>query len=424
MVAALQTPSAETLLGWRTLGGRSTLRNILVAFQIAISITLLTGAGLLVRSLWNLQQVPLGFPTQELTTFNVVLGQQRYPSLDAQSKFFDRLEQRLSEFSGITAYTLSDSIPLGSTSRSNPLSFVQYEGQREIPEGFGGKVVWRLVTPSYFSTLRIPLLFGRGFEVQDRLSSSDVIILSETLARRLFGMTNPVHQIIRFGGKGAPFEIVGVAGDVRNAPVAESNLPEFYRLQKTATLGEPPQQYDFGKSANVTVRSSMSPSRLSAEFGSIVASLDPTVPVTVEPMALRASKLTRRSSFNALVLTLFSVIGLCLAAVGLYGVLAFIVTQRTQEIGVRIALGSTGAAILRLILGHAIRWTAVGTAIGLAGSYLAGHWLQSFLYGVHAHDQWSGVVAIALLFLVAMIAAGIPSWRASRTDPLVALRHD
>jgi len=254
---AMRVRNAGLPAGSRVIGGRGLVSHSLIAGQIAVSILLLFGAGLLLRTLWNLQGLPLGVDASNLTTFTVILGDEKYPNPVLRNAFFDRLERRLAETPELTDFAISDSVPLATVSRSNPLSSLQPEGRPKMMDSAGGKVVFRVITPGYFSTFRIPILAGRAFEEQDRRGAEVAIVISQTLARRLFGPDDPLGQRIRFGGQGAAYRVIGVADDARNAPVFEDNSPEYYLVRRPPAPGAIPQFHAYGRSASVTARSAM-----------------------------------------------------------------------------------------------------------------------------------------------------------------------
>lgn len=424
IVPAMRSPASEHMSGWRVVGSRRPITNLLIACQIAICIVLLSGAGLLLRTLSNLQRIPLGVDADNVTLFTVVLGPQRYPGLREQNGFFDQLEQRLLGASWASVFSISDSVPLGAAARSNPMSFVQVEGQSTLMDGIGGAVVNRVVTPGYFSAMGIPVIAGRPFQKRDRVSAQNAIVLNQMLARSLFGLQEPLGKRIRFGGRGPTYEVIGVVGNVRNRPIFDDNRPEYYLVRRPPPDPAALQRHGYGRAATVTIRSTLPAARLREQLRAIVASLDPSIPVTVETLNSRAERLTTRPRFNAWLVTAFAAAGLLLAAVGLYGVLSFLVTQRTKEIGVRIALGARNWQVIRLVLAHATVWVSIGVITGLAGSVAAAHGIESMLYGVSEYDLNITSLAVGVLLIVACLAAMIPSWRASRIDPLQALRHD
>jgi predicted permease len=413
-----------TMFGWAagTGGGarRHLFRHGLVAAQICASLILLTGASLLLRSLWNLQNQPLGMRTDSVLTASITLGQKSYGEPARQLAFFEELEARLSGLPGVTQLALSDSLPPGGPARSTIYSVIDVRGRARSAEGTGGMVTWRSVTPAYFAALGIPILRGRAFQEQDRDPHGTVVILSDTLARRMFPGEDPLGKQIQPGRSGPWLNIVGVAANVKNSGLAERDDPEFYVARKhTAETA--------GRTATAILRTANDPWAMSRWVRATAAALDPTMPVNIETLDQRVGKLAERPRFNALLLGLFAGMGLMLAAIGLYGVMSFLVAQRTREIGIRMALGATPGAVARLVLAHAARWTAAGAVLGAIGSLWAARLLDALLFHVSAKDPWTlaSVIAgaIAVLLGTALAAAWIPSRRAARVDPMQALRQ-
>ena len=425
LAPAIHTPTAESLACWKTTGGRRTLlREALVAAQIAISVVLLTSAGLLLRSLWNLQNVPLGVSAEHVVTADFILGKQRYSEDASQLTFFDDLESRLGAIPGVTAFTISDSLPPYGGVRTRPFAAIRVEGQRSYQEGTGGMVVWRYVSPGYFRTLGVPIVLGRGFEDRDRAAGESTIIVSDSLARKLFPAGSALGK--RLDIDGHELIVTGIAADVRNNGPAGETSPEYYMLRKPvpdATFRNqmPPNGW---RQAKVAVRSPGNPSVIEDQLKKEIATIDPALPVTVSTLQQRVSQLNERPRFNAILLGLFAGTGLALAAIGLYGVMSFLIEQRTEEIGVRMALGATPRLIAQLVLSKAGAWTVSGAAAGLIGSLFAFRAVRSLLFEVPEHDPWTLALVPAGMLLVALAAAWLPALRAARVDPMAALRHE
>jgi putative ABC transport system permease protein len=391
-------------------------RHTLVAAQICASLVLLTGASLLLRSLWNLQNQPLGLRTSVLTS-TVTLGQKSYAEPASQLAFFEELERRLRGIPGVTQLALSDSLPLGGSARSMIYSVIDVAGRPRSAEGTGGMVTWRAVTPGYFAALGIPILRGRGFREEDRDPQQNAVILSDALARRMFPGEDRLGKQIQPGRSGPWRTVIGVAGNVKNGALMEPDEPEYYLVRKHAP--EP-----LGRTATAILSGPMDRAALARWVRTTVAALDPGLPVSIETMDQRAGKLAERPRFNAWLLGLFAGMGLVLAAIGLYGVVSFLVAQRTQEIGLRMALGATPGAVARLVLGHAARWTLAGAALGIIGSLLAARLLESMLFHVSTREPWILAASVAVLWAIAMLAAWGPARRAARVDPMRALRRE
>jgi|CZKS01.1.fsa_nt_gi predicted permease len=421
---AIQNPQAESLTGSRTAGARRMLlREWLCAAQIAISLVLLASAGMLLRSLWKIQSVPMGLETGHVMTAEFVLSRLGYSEDARQHQFFNELETRLGRIPGVGSFAISDSLPPSGGTRGRLLASMQVEGQPPFDKGTGGLITWRYVTPGYFAALGIPMVRGRAFTEEDRAPGASAMILSQTLAQRLFPSGNAVGQRIKTNEWAT---VVGVAADVKNLGPMQPSEPEYYILRKhmpdeNSRIQEPPTGW---RQARVAIRTSVNPKVMAGWIKREFAALDPALPVTIGSMQRRVGRLVDRPRFNAFLLTLFAGMGLLLAAVGLYGVMAFLVAQRTAEIGVRMALGATPGAITKLVLSRAAAWTLAGVLAGLAGSLFATRAIRSMLFEVEARDPWTFLVVLPVLLLIALGAAWIPTLRASRVDPMTALRHE
>ena len=419
LAPALQHPAPELLIGREV---RATVRNfmrqMLVSAQIAISLILLAGAGLLLRSLWNLENTPLGMQTENVLTEAISLGPYRYPKVEQQLAFFAELEARLKRLPGMISVALSDSLPPSGQMRSTIFAAIEVAGRPQASEGTGGTVGWRAITPEYFSALGIPIIQGRGFQKTDRLPTENTIILSETLARKLFPNADPTGQQLRLFRMQSPWRtVVGVAADVKNDGLAANADPEFYLPWRNDPV-------EFPSAAHVIVRTGMNPKAVTAWMRSETGGLDAALPVTIETMSRRVGKLADRPRFNAILLSIFAAMGVLLAAIGMYGVVGFLVAQQTREIGVRMALGATPQGILRLVLSSVARWTISGAVLGLLGAWLGSRLLESLLFQVRAYDPLLLGLALLILLAVAFLAAWLPARRAMRVDPMVALRYE
>lgn len=425
LAPALQPADAEELTSGRSVAGsRGVLRYALVAAQIAACIVLLSGASLLLRSLWRLQAEPLGLNSAHVVTAKITLGRQHYATPQSVAAFYEDLEQRLRRIPGVEALGISDSLPPMGAMRSRIFAGITIAGRLHFQQGTGGMVGWRVVTPDYFRALNIPVIDGRAFSEADREPGASALIVNQALKRRLFGDANPVGQRVTFDGAGGNiprdarwFDVIGVAADVKNNGVTEAAGPEYYIVRRHVAA-------DVTATSYVSIRTGLSPDAMTRWIRSEIGALDPTLPVEIETMSDRVGKLMATPRFDALLLAIFAAMALLLAAIGLYGVMAFLVAQRTQEIGVRMALGATPREIARLVLGRAARWTFAGAALGLAASLAGARVVQSLLYRVAPRDPLALAASLIVLVSVAMMAAFVPARRAAAVDPMVALRHD
>ncbi len=408
LAPALQIPTPDVLVGKDVRATpRNFLRQTFASAQIAISLILLASAGLMLRSLWNLENVRLGMQTENVLIEDVSLAQYRYSTPEKQLAFFAELESRVNRLPGMMAVALSDSLPPFGRMRSTIFAAIEVAGRPLFNEGTGGSVGWRAVTPSYFPALAIPVTQGRAFQQSDLLANENPIILSETLARELFPSANPIGQQLRLFRIPGPWRtVVGIAADVKNDGLATQAGPEFYLPWKNDPVESLSEGY-------VVVRTRMNPEAVAAWMRAETIGLDSTLPVTIEA-----------PRFDAMLLSLFAGMGVLLSAIGIYGVVRFLVEQRTREIGVRIALGATPQSILKMVLANVGRWTMVGSALGLFGAWASARLLQSLLFEVRAHDASLFGLALVLLMVVVFVAAWIPARRATRVDPIVALRYE
>jgi predicted permease len=424
LVPALHRASPQlALAGTRSsAGSRASFRQLLVVAQVAISLVLLAGATLLLRSLWNLQNQPLGMRTDSLLLAEITLGQQRYPQPEQQLAFFDQLEMRLRRLPGVIEIALSDSLPPGGWRQFHIFAAINVRGRPRSAEGTGGDVTWRSVTPQYFSGLDIPIVRGRGFTEADRRPEQHATVISRGLAERLFPNEDPLGQQLQFG-EGPWYTVVGVAADVKNGGLAATGDPEYYVVRRhSAAGGDPRGRVD--SHAYVVVRTAMKSTAMADWVRREIAALDPTLPVSVDTMRQRVSQLEARPRFDAALLSLFAALGLLLATIGIYGVIAFLVTQRTQEIGVRMALGAGTGDVLRLITGKGLLLIVTGSGLGIAAALGLSRLLRGLLFEVAPHDPLTLCAAAGVLVAVAFLATLIPARAATRIDPMVALRYE
>jgi putative ABC transport system permease protein len=415
MAPALRNPVAIRV-------GRARLREWLVTAQLAVSVVLLAGAGILLKNLWHIANTDFGMDTEHVVTASFTLSKVRYATDRQQLEFVRRLEESLARLPGAAAVAISDSLPPTGGTRGRPLASIQVEGRPPFDQGTGGLVMWRYVTPGYFAALRIPIAAGRGFVESDRGPGEAAIVVSESLARRLSPGENAVGRRIKTDAWGT---IVGVARDVKNSGLDRSD-PEYYVVRKYAaddTYGNQGAGVAW-RHAFVVVRTAGDRRAMSQWLRAEFAALDTSLPVESSSLAEHAGSLASRPRFQATLIGLFAAMGVLLAAIGLYGVMAFLVAQRTREIGVRMALGASPGSVSQLVLARAARWTLAGAAIGLAGSLYVGRLLQALLFDAPASDPWILLAVVALLFACAMGAAWIPARRAARVDPMTALRHE
>jgi predicted permease len=372
----------------------------------------------LLRTLWNLETVPLGLDTRAVYVAALTAPQEYSPA--RRHLFFQQVEERLRRVPGVAQLAVADSVPGAGGSLAMIYSRIEVEGRPAAPGGTGGMVTWRMVTPQYFGALRIPLRAGRAFDEEDRRpGAAPAVILNETLARRLFPEGGALGKRMRAGPENPWWTVVGIAADIRNAGLTNPAEPEYYVARSREVPRGP-----VSRRAAVLVRASAPRAAIAGVIRGELAALDSTIPVNVEPLALRFARLADRPRFNALLLGLFAGLGAMLAAIGLYGVVAFQAAQRTKEIGVRMALGARPRDIVTLMAGQTARWIAAGACAGLVASWFAAKALRSLVYGVTERDPVSSAAAVLILLAAGALAVWIPARRAASADPNVTLRVD
>jgi len=398
-----------------SVGGRGTApqqglaRRVLVVAEVALATILVCAGALLVQSYQRLQRVDLGFTPDHITTAMIGLPESRYSSREASIGFYQRLIATVGALPGVESVGLSSGPPLTGANTGMPVAAIG----ASPTGGADMQADWRFVSAQYFSTLNIPLLRGRTFdarEVGDKGLPS--AILSQSLAKALF-TGDPLGRQVRLGNKQV-MTVVGVVGDVRNISLARAPRPTMY-----FSSGE-----FLWPTMTIVVRAA-GDVQVAAAVRSTVASLDPEL--AIFNVAKMEDTLTGNASqphLTAWLVASFAGLALLLAIVGVYGVLAYLVVQRTREFGVRMALGATGRVVTRLVLRHALLLTTVGVAAGTIGAVLAGPALASQLYGLSARDTWTLTIVPVILLSVSMLAAFVPAWRATHVDPLVALRTE
>ena len=393
--------------------GRGRLRGALVIAQVALSLMLLICSGLFIRSLRNASSVDLGFDADNLLAMSMDLQLQGYTE-PAGRNFSRQLLDRVRALPGIVSASVTDELPLGSGSRRA----ITIEGYTAQP-GESTEVNSSSVAPGYIETLGVPMLRGRAFNEQDREGSPGVVIVNEAFARRYWSGQEPIGKriqmgVARSGANDSPYlEVVGVVKDGKYVTLDEEARPFFYlnlaqRYQSSPTL---------------IVRTSGNPLDYLPAVRGEVAALDKNLPLyDVKTMRQHLGLALLPARLAGSVLGVFGVVALIMAAAGIYGVMAYSVAQRTREIGVRMALGASAGAVLRLMTRQGMKLTLAGMAIGLAASLALTRLMKSMLFGVSATDPLTFVVVPLLLIMVAMLAALIPARRAARVDPMVALR--
>lgn len=415
VVPALDSPRPEALKGERGIGLRRTqVRNSLVAVQIGLSVVLLAGAMLFARSFRVLELQAVGFRPDHLISASIVLNSRRYADPARLNALYDELESRLSSIAGVTSFALSDTVPPAGGAHGRPFSNLLIAGHPPLPPE-GGMVTFRYVTPSYFRTMDVPLIAGRGFTEADRAGPEAPLVLSRSLANKIFRKENPIGQRISLDGNETWSTVTGVAGDVKNNGVTVAAEPEYYKLRMRKST-------QLGHAAVALFRTSLSLATLRTQVEKQVSSLDPGTPVEVTAMDERIRSLNDPPRFLTMMVGIFAAAGLLLAGVGLYGLMAFLVASRTREIGVRAALGATRRDIAVLIQKRAGMLVGLGVLTGIAGSLMLTHLVRTLLFGISPYDPISLGVPALVLTVVGLVAAWRPARVAAKIDPATALR--
>lgn len=396
--------------------GRNSARIAFVVSEVALSLMLLIGAGLLIRSFVRLLSVSPGFNGKNLLTMEINLPRAKYGQPHQQAAFFDQLVQRVAAIPGIQSVGGTNHLPLGGSNSS--VSFT-VKGHPPLGPGESAPTTnWRAVTPDYFRTMQIPLLSGRSFTESDRDGAPVVVVISDTMARRFWPDENAVGQQINLGGAGdnAPVaSIVGIVGDVKHWGLDAEVKSQMY----LSYLQDPPSRL------TIVARGEADPMSLVSAMRSEVFALDKDQPVAnIRTMQnVLASSVSRRG-FTMTLLAMFAVVALILAVVGIYGVISYSVTQRRHEIGVRLALGAEKMSILKLIIGQGMKLALVGIGVGLAAAVALTRLLSTLLYGISATDLATFLSTPLILIAVAFLASYIPARRATKLDPMIAIRNE
>ncbi len=391
------------------------LRRLLVVGEVALSLALLVGAGLLLKSFLRLQQVDGGFRPQGVLTLRLMLPQARYPKPEQVRGFYRDLIDRVRTLPGVEAAGATVALPLSGGGGSGTTTV---DSRAVSPDKASPEADWRAVTPGYFEAMGVALVRGRYFDDRDSEQAAPVAIIDETMANTYWPGEDPIGKRLKRGGAQSTnpwMTIVGVVRHVRYRTLEAASRTQLYW---------PHTQFPV-RLMSMAVRTSQDPRSLAATIQKQVQALDPDQPIyrvaTMEELV--ADSLARRR-LSMLLLALFAGTALVLAAVGIYGVMAYSVEQRAHEIGIRMALGAERWHVLRLVLGQSLALTTAGVALGLAGSLALTRLLRTLLFNVQAHDLATFAAVAAGLSLVALAASYIPARRASRVDPMVALRYE
>jgi putative ABC transport system permease protein len=400
----------------RSSGGRMSaqLRNTLAACELAMATVLLIGAGLFIRSLANLEHVRLGFNPQSLITFQLAPPATKYPLESKAPQFYRDLLDSLQSLPGARGAAVSSGIPFGAGSYNiHPVFTTE---QSVLPPHTLVPIDWRTVSPSYFQTLGIPLLRGRNFTDADGPPPAQrIMIVSQATAKRFWGDEDPIGRTLRRSADpNTPFTIVGVVGDVRSKVLTEESPTLYYPMASRVWA-----------LMDVVVRTDGPPDALLPAIRQRVHELDPELALAnVRTMDEWLSNSAAQPRLNTVLLSVFAFVALLIASIGIYGVLAYSVSQRTAELGLRMALGATPQGVLRLIVVEGMKVALVGIAVGVLGGVAVGRAVSSLVFGVAVRDPATFTGVALMLATVALAACAIPARRAAKVDPMVALRYE
>ena len=400
-------------------GSRQRFRNVLVVVEMALAVVLLVGAGLMLRSLWALQNTPLGFQPANVMTMRVALPTEGYPSAEQVVASYERIVDKVRRVPGVVVAGAARALPLGSTIGDFGLMVDGYMP----PPGVGAKGDWQIVTDGYLEAMGERVIRGRSITAADGTDSQLVALINEEMARRYWQGRDPVGGRIRIGmNPSRPWvTVVGIVGDVHHNGLTEPIKEKFYvpHAQWHKSVGNPI------RSMTLVIRTAASPAAIVPAVRGAVASIDPNLPIAdVRSMDDVVGATLSTPRFTGMLLAMFAALALALSAIGIYGVLSYLVSRRTREIGIRVAVGASRAQVLRLVLGSGLTLALIGVGIGLVVAAGTSTLIASLLHGVSPIDPLTfGSVAV-LLPIVALAASAVPAWRATRVDPIVALKTE
>jgi putative ABC transport system permease protein len=421
LVPAMQlskTDLTESLKEGRGAGGgarRNRIRGVLVVAELAIAVVLLVGAGLLIQSLWRLQHVSSGLEAQNVLTLNVALPETRYPE-EKQARFYSDLLSRVRTLPGVQSASAVAPLPLSGD--RFVISF-QIDGRPVAPKDEPSADVF-ISEPGYFRTMGIPLIRGRDFEVRDEHKSAPVVIVNESFAKKFFPGEEAVGKRVIPGistwdddDSDDVREIVGVVADIRNRGLNTEPKPAYYLPQAQVPFSQ----------LIIVAKTTGDPHAVVSGINREVSNMDPELPVFgVRTMEEYIAASVAGPRFNTTLLSIFAAVALVLTIIGLYGVMSYSVAQRTNEIGIRMALGAQTPDVIGLIVKQGVRMVLTGLALGIVGALILTRLLSKLLFGVTTKDPATFIAIVALLSLVALLACYVPAWRATKVNPLEALR--
>ena len=399
-------------------GARQRFRNTLVVVEMALAVVLLVGAGLMIRSLWSLQRIDLGLDPSGVLTMRLSLPQGGYETPEQVVAFYAQLVDRVRTLPGVEAAGMIRSLPLGATIGD---SGVMVDGYVP-PPGTNAKGDWQIATDGYIEAMGERIVRGRAFTAGDRTNTQPVAMINEEMARRYWPGRDALGGRFRLGGPDRPFiTVVGIVADVKHNGITGVVKEKFYIPHTQWHLS----RGNAIRSMSLVIRTPGDPSLLAGAVRREISALDPSLPVAdVRTMDHVVGAALSAPRFTGLLMLVFATLAMTLSAIGIYGVLSYLVSRRTREIGIRVAIGAGRVQVLRMVMGQALALTLLGVGVGLAGSIWAAHLMQPMLHGVTPGDPLTFAAVAILLTLVAGLASLVPAVRATRVDPILALRAE
>jgi predicted permease len=397
--------------------GRHRIRRVLVMAEVALAVMLVVSAGLLIRTLHNLTAVDAGFDRSRMVTFAMTLPMATSEP-DTRAQAYQQVLEKLRTVPGVQAASAMSGLPFGHENFSRGTRIENYKSST----GESWEIVLnQLVMTDYFKAMGIPIVAGRPFDSSDIASHRKVVVINETLAKTVWKDRDPIGQRLRpnqYGLNGSPWHtIVGVAKDVKQEGVDQAPRAELYIFAEEQMAAPP--------TMNIVLRTTLPPAALAQTVERLVREVDPAVPVVrLRDMDTVFAESIRRPRLVTFLLGLFAGLALLLAAIGTYGVLSYMVTERRREIGIRIALGAKRSSVFGLVMKQGLYLTIVGVIAGVAGAFVMNGLIASLLFGVQPTDRTTLAAVVATITLVAALACWLPAWRASRVDPSVMLKHE
>jgi predicted permease len=396
--------------------GKQRLRHVLVTLEVAMSVLLLVSAGLLIRSVWRVQSVEPGFASQQVVTMRTALPRPKYDVTNRRLQFYERVLTEVRALPGVRSAAYISGLPMVMTGR---ITGITIPGREASPTFRSDIASIRFVTPQYFSAMGIPLLRGRDVEESDGMQGAPVAVVSESFARQFWPDADPIGRT--FEARDETRTVVGIVGDVKVRGLERANEPQLYvpaaQMRDTAFPNDDPK--------DLVIRYSGASGSLLPAVREIIRAADPEQPIsdvrTMEDV-LAGETATRRAQLH--VLGALAGIALLLSGVGVYGLLAYTVTQRSREIGIRMALGGAPSGVARMIVSQGLRLAVFGVAAGVAGAWMAARAMRALLFGVPPADPVSIFAAVALVLLMTLAGSLLPALRAVRVNPMVALRAE